>query len=216
MYKDEKGDEGRVSYERSGVGSVGDGRKNEANVKNVNDGKIGDGYIYSRPHIRIPKIQFFRNSRRTKCAKSNNNQNRKLKIARMFLILVIAFSTLKLILDAVLPLFDDLCADKAKSIATIISNEEATAVMKDHTYDELFTIEKDSSGNVKMIKSNVIAINEIISDVPNRIQEKIDERGRENVEIALGTFTGIRMLAGRGPRNKNYNIFYWKCGDRFA
>lgn len=39
-----------------------------------------------------------------------------------------------------------------------------------------------------MIKSNVIPINEIISDVANKIQEQIDSRGRENVTIALRKF----------------------------
>ena len=36
-----------------------------------------------------------------------------------------------------------------------------------------------------MIKSNVIQINEIISDVAVKIQNEIDEKGRENIEIAL-------------------------------
>ena len=99
--------------------------------------------------------------------------------------MIIAFSTVKIVLDAISPIFEALCEDKAKSIATIISNNEATNVMKDHTYDELFTIEKDNDGNITMIKSNVIQMNEIISDVPNKIQEDIDKRGRENIEIAL-------------------------------
>ena len=102
-----------------------------------------------------------------------------------------------------MPIFDELCADKAKSIATIVANDQATEVMKDHTYDELFTIEKDNEGNIIMIKSNIVKINEIISDVPNKIQENIDKRGKENIEIALGSFTGIRILSGIGPRNKN-------------
>ena len=122
-----------------------------------------------------------------------------MKIAKIFIIMVIAFSTVKIILDAVLPIFDTLCKDKAKAIATIVANEQATEVMKQHTYDELFTIEKDNNGNIIMIKSNVIPINEIISDIPNKIQQQIDEMGRDNVEIALGSFTGIRLLAGTGP-----------------
>ena len=110
--------------------------------------------------------------------------------------MVIAFSTVKIVLDAILPIFDTLCKDKAKSIATIISNEEA---MKEHTYDELFTLEKDKDGNITMIKSNIIAINEIISDVAVKIQNKINQRGRENIEIALGSFTGFKLLSGKGP-----------------
>ena len=98
-----------------------------------------------------------------------------------------------------MPIFDTLCENEAKSIATIISNEQATNVMREHSYDELFTIEKDTNGNVTIIKSNVVPINEIISDVANKIQIELDNKGRDDIEIALGSFTGFKLLAGRGP-----------------
>ena len=136
--------------------------------------------IYSRPRIRIPKI-IIQSGRRMQGRKAK-------KMTTVILIFIIAFSTVKLILDAVLPIFDTLCENRAKSIATIVSNEQATKVMKEHSYDELFSIEKDNNGNITMIKSNVIPINEIISDVANKIQEEIDNRGRENIEIAIRKF----------------------------
>lgn len=147
--------------------------------------------IYSRPRIRLPKI-FFSNG-------GDKSLKRKQKIAKIFIIMVIAFSIVKIVLDAISPIFNALCEDKAKSIATIISNNEATNVMKDHTYDELFTIEKDNDGNITMIKSNVIQINEIISDVAVKIQNSINERGKENIKITIGSFTGSKLLSGRGP-----------------
>ena len=147
--------------------------------------------IYSRPRIRIPKGL---NNYKKKFQDKKNRK--KLKV---LIILIIAFSTAKLILDSILPIFDTLCENKAKSIATIISNEQATAVMKRYTYDDMFIIEKDSSNKITMIRSNVIVINEIISDVAVKIQEEIDNRGREDIEIALGSFTGFKLLAGRGP-----------------
>lgn len=133
--------------------------------------------IYSRPRIRIPKIII-----------QSEHSPKVRKMVTILLILIIAFSTVKIILDAVLPIFDTMCENKAKSIATMISNEQATNVMKEHTYDELFAIEKDNNGNITMIKSNVIPMNEIISDVANKIQEEIDSEGRDNVEIALRQF----------------------------
>lgn len=147
--------------------------------------------IYSRPRIRLPKIV-------VKDVPPEILKRRK-KIIEIIIILMIAFSVVKLVLDAVLPIFNTLCENRAKSIATIVSNEQATIVMTEHSYDELFTIEKDNNGNIVMIKANVVPINEIISDVANKIQEQIDQRGRENVEIALGSFTGFKLLAGRGP-----------------
>lgn len=136
--------------------------------------------IYSRPRIKIPKL-VINGGKRLQNSKSK-------KMIKIFIVLVIAFSTIKLILDAISPIFDTLCENKSESIATIVSNEQATNVMKDHSYDELFTIEKDSNNNVTMIKSNVIAINEIISDVAIKIQQQLDNKGRENIEIALRKF----------------------------
>ena len=147
--------------------------------------------IYSRPRIRIPKI-FFR-------AKGSFRNKRSKKIVKVLIIFTIAFLTVKIILDSVLPIFDTLCENEAKSIATIISNEQATNVMREHSYDELFTIEKDTNENVTIIKSNVVPINEIISDVANKIQIELDNKGRDDIEIALGSFTGFKLLAGRGP-----------------
>ena len=147
--------------------------------------------IYSRPRIRVPKI-FFR-------ARSSFKKKKTKKVIRILTIFIIAFLTVKIILDSVLPIFDTLCENEAKSIATIVSNEQATNVMREHSYDELFTIEKDSDGNITMIKSNVVPINEIISDVANKIQIELDNKGRDDIEIALGSFTGFKLLAGRGP-----------------
>lgn len=126
--------------------------------------------IYSRHRIRWPK-------------KLNSKKGKRM--LKVIIILMIAFTVAKIILDSILPVFDKLCEEKAMSIATIISNNKATEVMAEHTYDELFTIEKDNNGNITMIKSNVIPINEIISDVAIKIQEEINAQGREDIEIAL-------------------------------
>ena len=129
--------------------------------------------IYSRRRIKIPKIN------------SKIPKEKRIKMLKIIIIMTIAISTMKIILDAILPIFDKLCEDRAKSIATIISNDQATVVMTEHSYDELFTIEKDAEGNITMIKSNVIPINEIISDVANKIQIDLDNKGRDNIQIAL-------------------------------
>ena len=131
--------------------------------------------IYSRSKIRIPNIF------------ANVKNKRKLAMITIFITAIVISA--KVMLDAVNPIFDTLCENEAKSLATIISNEQATNVMREHSYDELFTVEKDTNGNVTMIKSNVIPINEIISDVAIKIQEEINKQGRQDIEIALGSFT---------------------------
>lgn len=141
--------------------------------------------IYSRNKIKVPNIII--------------NLKNKRKMAMIIIFITAIIISGKIMIDAVNPIFDTLCENEAKSLATIISNEEATNVMKQYSYEELFTVEKDSNGNVSMIKSNVIPINEIISDVAIKIQENLNEQGRKDIEIALGSFSGIKLLAGRGP-----------------
>ena len=144
--------------------------------------------IYSRRRIKIPKIN------------SKIPKEKRIKMLKIIIIMTIAISTMKIILDAILPIFDKLCEDRAKSIATIISNDQATVVMTEHSYDELFTIEKDNAGNISMIRANVMPINAIISDVAIKIQEELNSTENSEFSIPLGTFLGSKLLAGRGPK----------------
>lgn len=141
--------------------------------------------IYSRNKIRLPRIII------------NVRNRRKMAMIAIFITAIII--SVKIMLDAVSPIFDTLCENEAKSLATLIVNEQARNIMNEHSYDEIFTIEKDTNGNVTMINSNVIPINEIISDVAIKIQEEINKQGRKDIQIALGSFTGIKLLSGRGP-----------------
>lgn len=51
-----------------------------------------------------------------------------------------------------------------------------------------------------MISSNVIAINEIISDIAIKIQEELNKVENSKFKISMGSFTGSRVLSGRGPK----------------
>lgn len=147
--------------------------------------------IYSRKRIKMPKLQMLYSKKR---------DNKKIrKVIKIITVLIIAFGFMHLVIDSVYPLFNALCEKEAESIATLISNEQATNVMKNYDYEDIMKIEKDSEGNIKMISANMIAINEIISDVAIKIQEELNKEDRTKVGIRIGTFTGSKLLAGRGP-----------------
>ena len=97
------------------------------------------------------------------------------------------------------PVIDMQCMNMAKSIATKVSNEQATVVMADYEYADLMNMTKDEQGNIKMISANVILVNKIISDIPILIQKELDKIENNKFYIRLGTFTGSKLLAGRGP-----------------
>ncbi len=56
-----------------------------------------------------------------------------------------AVMTYGIIYKAIDPIFQEICSDEAKSIATKITNEQSTNVMREHSYDEMFTIQKDEN-----------------------------------------------------------------------
>lgn len=55
-------------------------------------------------------------------------------------------------------------------------------------------------GNISMINANVAAVNAIISDVAVKIQEELNKQENAHFTIRMGSFTGSRLLSGRGPK----------------
>lgn len=149
--------------------------------------------IYSRNRIVLPKVIF----KKFNFSNSSNKNNKK--IVKFTIIILIAIATFTMSINSVNPIFEKLCSDKAKSIATIICNEESTKIISNYKYEDLVTIYKDSNDNITMIKSNITPINLIISDVAEKIQKRLDKVNEEQIGIRFGSFTGTKIFSGRGP-----------------
>ena len=98
---------------------------------------------------------------------------------------MIAIIVLKVAIDATIPIIDEQCKSMAKSIATRISNEQATKVMANYDYEDFCNVEKDEEGNIKMISVNMITINEIISDIPILMQEELEKEENNTFTLKL-------------------------------
>ena len=89
--------------------------------------------IYSRKRLLIPKFKGFGKGG---SGVSNSNDNRNLdkilnrKLVKTVIIVAIGFFIANRIISTIEPTMDILCVDMAKSIATKISNEQATVVMR--------------------------------------------------------------------------------------
>lgn len=95
--------------------------------------------IYSRRRIKLPKYAFVYQKRQ------NPNYPDRPKILKLTCIIIIGFITAGFILQSISPIIDKQCINMAKSIATKISNEQATVVMSKYQYEDLCIITKDSS-----------------------------------------------------------------------
>lgn len=147
--------------------------------------------IYSRKRIDIKKISNYFNK--------EQKDREYSKLLSITIIFVIAIITANMMVKAINPIINKQCEVVAKSIATKISNEQATNVMKNYKYEDLCSITKDINGNITLISANVIPVNEIISDVAIKIQDELNNTENSKFYIRLGSFTGNKLLSGRGP-----------------
>lgn len=156
--------------------------------------------IYSRNTFKLPKINPFFCQTGVNFSEKNLKTKRYItKIIKIITVLIIAFFMADSILKAIEPVINAQCIAMAKSIATKVSNEQATKVMKDYQYEDLCNVIKDEDNNIKMISTNIINVNRIISDIPILMQEEFNREENNKFYIKLGTFTGSKLLAGRGP-----------------
>ena len=72
--------------------------------------------------------------------------------------------------------------------------------MKNYTYDTLVNIQRDNLGNVSMVKTNIIAVNEIISQISANIEKSLEDKKKSIVTIQAGSLTGSKLLSGIGPK----------------
>ena len=78
------------------------------------------------------------------------NKNKKSIIyINILIVLVISIFVYFRITKAIEPIFSTICKEKAHKIATIVTNEEATNVMKKYKYEDMFNIEKDNERKYK-------------------------------------------------------------------
>ena len=148
-----------------------------------------DSYkIYSRPRLNLRGLK--------KSPKSHKLRKKIRRTTPIFTILIIAIITCFFIWNFINPVFENLCEDKAKSAATLVTNEETTKIIKKYNYDTFFTIEKDEKGSIQMINANILKINQVSSDIAINIQKRLDIEQKNDIYIPTGAIIGIKY----GPK----------------
>lgn len=147
--------------------------------------------IYTRRKIKLPNI---------KVIKGDKNRLRKNYI--VILIFTISIITVYKSLKAVDPVFVGLCNDKAQSIATEITNIKSSEVLARYNYQDTVKIIESDEGRKSMLKTDIVLLNKIISDITIEIEKELNKLANEYVEIPLGALTGNKYLLATGPKVK--------------
>ena len=117
----------------------------------------------------------------------------------LLVIIIIGYFTATTIIKAITPIIERQCRVKARSLATEFANEACLDNMQNITYDDLCTIERDEANDVSLIKMNSININKLNSQIALDVQEKLNDTTISKFYVKLGSFTGIKLISGRGP-----------------
>lgn len=129
---------------------------------------------------------------------------KKVKISKKYVnivtIIIVALLTVFFLIKTITPVFNNLCQSEAKATATKIVNDTIDDVMENYTYTDLVVINKDNDGKINSIHADTATLNKIVSNIATNIQKNIDSQENRDIYIRLGTFTGITLLSGRGPK----------------
>jgi len=69
----------------------------------------------------------------------------------------------------------------------------------DINYEAFVTFEKDATGRVTALRSNVAEVNRMQSAISEEILRRLSEVSTSELRIPIGTLTGSALLSGRGP-----------------
>lgn len=129
---------------------------------------------------------------------------KKVKLSKKYVnivtIIIVALLTVFFLIKTITPVFNNLCQSEAKATATKIVNDTIDDVMENYTYTDLVVINKDNDGKINSIHADTATLNKIVSNIVTNIQKNIDSQENRDIYIRLGTFTGITLLSGRGPK----------------
>ena len=127
----------------------------------------------------------------------------KRKISVWTCIVVFVFVIILLFKNGINTIIADTIELKSKALATKAMNSAiADVVINSIVYEDLVNIITDELGNISMIQANALEINNLSKDLAQTTEIKIEEYGRSGVSIPIGSFTGIPLFVGRGPKLK--------------
>lgn len=87
-----------------------------------------------------------------------------------------------------------------RASTTVAVNDAVYYTLSDEMrYEDLVTIERDSTGNIVAVATNPLKINKIARDTASISQSNLKNLSLNGIPVPLGALTGIEAFAGLGP-----------------
>ena len=118
------------------------------------------------------------------------------------LLLSILFCLGALLRTQVNPLTEELALARINDAASNVINEAVNAQISQGNiqYDDLVTLQRDTSGTITALTTNMQTMNQLKSQLLLMLDEKVHEISDDEISVPTGNLTGILLLSGRGPQ----------------
>lgn len=102
---------------------------------------------------------------------------------------------------ALRPIVITLAQAKTENVVTDIINDAVMETLSAEAaaYQDLVTLERDSSGQVTLLSTNSAKLNALRTQILQTVLEKMDTLSSEDLGIPLGSITGLSTASDWGP-----------------
>lgn len=99
------------------------------------------------------------------------------------------------------PIVIQMATVEANNLVSAVINNTIAAKLADGEmkYNDIITLEKDESGAVAAIITDVAKINLLKAEITTDVISALSDDIRADINIPLGNLTGIKLLSGKGP-----------------
>ncbi|MFT8314205.1 MAG: sporulation protein YunB [Clostridium sp.] len=130
------------------------------------------------------------------------NIKTKIKILVILLGILILFNVFLYELNkAITPAISNIADEEIKRRTVDILNK---TILKEYSdkfnYDEVIKVDKDSEGNIIMLRADTLKMNQIACEVAIRAQEELKESGSINIKIPVGYIFRNNIISNMGPK----------------
>ena len=99
------------------------------------------------------------------------------------------------------PYIQSISSYQARIYGTRVINDAIYGELaKDNVrYDNLITLTQNAQGEITSLQTDMVALGRLRGRVTDAVLQEIDEMGKQNLYLSLGTLSGVQLLSGRGP-----------------
>ncbi|MEG2310354.1 MAG: sporulation protein YunB [Clostridia bacterium] len=100
------------------------------------------------------------------------------------------------------PTIQALCESQAKNIALKATNKAIHEEIISVKYDDLISFQKDNNGKILALNANVMQMKGLTSEISSGIMKEILNNKEGQIQVPLGSFFGMKIIGGYGPKLK--------------